>query len=456
MAVKVIKGFELWSHLGLDDRLDLYKPRNMPFITYPNGMPCYEANMYMRHLAEKGCKDTTLKGYANTIIHLVRFIENTPDIRYFSQLTNATFRLFIQNLQAERRPNGERYRENNTVIEIGKRCLDFLSFIQEFHDLYLFIGTVKSNTIVVQKQTHSIAMEDSKHKKEVTSFTHNCLPTKDAVKKRFPVSKEAALQVWTFVQNQTDRAKRFRDIALYQLMEQSGGRVKELHLITVDDYEEAKKMSEPSIRMHTLKRRDEKVTRYVPIPRTVMTDIGQYMKYRRNILKKKKLTDHGFLFISTTTGQQFKADSWTTYLNKWKKELNIEGALHPHLYRHAFITNKLKEIILAHQSINNSDDFRKHLLHTETFKLQLQQWTGHTNTHSLDTYIHLAFAEINNYTETYNAAALNSSVKVIKYQLSRVKSQIRNNELTLTEAILKLDGMVEAFEDDIERCCRKV
>lgn len=96
-------------------------------------------------------------------------------------------------------------------------------------------------------------------------------------------------------------------------MEQTGGRVQELHLVTVDDFKDARDMIEPSLKMHTLKRKDEQTTRHVPIPHTLVTDIAQYMKYRRKIMKKKGLTedkDHGFLFIATKTGEPFKAGSW--------------------------------------------------------------------------------------------------------------------------------------------------
>ena len=63
-------------------------------------------------------------------------------------------------------------------------------------------------------------------------------------------------------------------------------------------------------------------------------------------------------------------------MNKWKRDLGIEGELHAHLYRHAFITNKLKEIILQHK-VHPVDKFREHLLHTEKFKnaAERMDWT---------------------------------------------------------------------------------
>jgi hypothetical protein len=132
------------------------------------------------------------------------------------------------------------------------------------------------------------------------------------------------------------------------------------------------------------------------------------------------------------------------------EDLGIKEELHPHLYRHAFITHKLKEIILQHNEINDADDFRKHLIHAETFKLQLREWTGHTQLYSLENCIHLAFAEINGYTKAYDAVALSSSVSIVKDQLKRVKKQIQEKEVTLTEGMNIFEDLIENFEADIE------
>lgn len=240
-----MKNFSRWSHIGLDGQLEIIKPRNIPFVSYSNGVPCYEANMYIHKLLEYNRKDSTLKTYANQIIHLVKFVEKTPNIHYFSQLTDLTFRLFIQGLQAERKSCGNKARQNNKVIEIGIRCLDFLKFVQEFHDLHLFIGTDKSNAITIKETKHKLTIEGSRYKKEVTSITHSSLPSKDAVKRRLPVNEQDALKVWTFIQNQENLAVRYRDIALYQIMEQTGGRLQELHLVTVKDYNDARRWTTP-------------------------------------------------------------------------------------------------------------------------------------------------------------------------------------------------------------------
>jgi integrase len=231
-------------------------------------------------------------------------------------------------------------------------------------------------------------------------------------------------------------------------MEQLGCRVSELHLIKVTDYEEARRTG--MLTLTTLKRKDDINTRKVPVPHLLLSIIADFIKVRKKVMRKKKV-QHDYLFIGLKTGLPLSADSWTTYMNSWKKELGIEGELHPHLWRHAFITDKLKELILTTKEVNDKDDFRKHLLHTQTFKMQLQQWTGHTILSSLDTYIDLAFADIHGYTEVYNAVSLKSSVDLVKRQVELLKEQVAKKELTTTAALREFEGLLEAFQSDIDK-----
>ncbi|MCQ1060382.1 site-specific integrase [Photobacterium sp. ZSDE20] len=449
MPVRKLKDFELWSHLNFDDELDFRTPLDIPFVTYSNHMPCYEANAYIHKLIRKNQKRDTIRGYAHDIIHLVHFIEKQPTLSRFSQLTDATFTLFIHGLQAERTPLGELKRTNNSVRKIAHTCLDFLQSVQEFHDLSAFIGEDKANSIQVLKKPYKRKMEGIKGYIEGTQTTHTAVPTKDEIKSRHPVSDKDALLVWDFIKNQKNKDKRKRDIALYTAMEQLGARVTEFHLITVTDYMEARRTG--MITLTTLKRKDDNTTRKVPVPHLVLSAIADYIKVRKKVMRKKKV-DHDYLFIGLKTGQPFSADSWSTYMNLWKKELGIEGELHPHLWRHAFITDKLKELILATKEVNDKDDFRKHLLHTETFKMQLQQWTGHKRLSSLDVYIDLAFAEIHGYTEVYNAVSLKSSVDLAKRQIEMLEEQISRKELTSTAALVEIRSLLDAFQADIDKC----
>ncbi len=449
MVVRKIKGFELWSHIGFDNELVFRKPLDIPFVTYSNHVPCYEANAYVHKLILRNLKRDTIRGHAHDIIHLVNFIEKQPILSRFRQLTDSTFTLFIQSLQAERRQLGELKRTNNSVIKIAHTCLDFLQFVQEFHDLNSFIGKGKGNSIQILEKPYKRKQEGMKGYIEGVNITHAAVPTKDEIKKRHPVSEDDSLRVWDHIKSQKNKDKRRRDMALYTSMEQTGGRVSELHLIKMSDYEEARRTG--MLTLTTLKRKDDNTTRKVPVPYLLLSVIADYKKVRKKVMKKKKVK-HDYLFINLNTGQKLSADSWTTYMNSWKKELGIKGGLHPHLWRHAFITDKLKELILATKEVNDKDDFRKHLLHTQTFKMQLQQWTGHTMLSSLDTYIDLAFADIHGYTEIYNAVSLKASVDLAKRQIELLEEQVTKKEITAVVALVEFKNLLGAFQADIGKC----
>ncbi|RMZ62281.1 tyrosine-type recombinase/integrase, partial [Vibrio anguillarum] len=180
-------------------------------------------------------------------------------------------------------------------------------------------------------------LEGSKGFIEGVKISHSSIPKKDEINKRHPVSQDDALRVWEFIKTQKNKDKRRRDMALYTTMEQLGARISEFHLIKMSDYEEARRTG--MLTLTTLKRRDDKTSRKIPVPHLLLSVIADYIKVRKKVMRKKKVK-HDFLFISLTTGQPFSSDSWGTYMNTWKKELGIEGELHPHLWRHAFITDK--------------------------------------------------------------------------------------------------------------------
>ncbi|HCE4734498.1 TPA: site-specific integrase [Vibrio parahaemolyticus] len=449
MPYRKLKDFELWSHVSpLDEKLVLNKPKDIQYFTWNNHVPCYEANMYVHKRMLAKVASSTLKQEAGLITHLIRFVEKQPSISSFSQLTDAMFTLFVQNLQNERKPTGELVRTNNRVIDIAERCLDFLKFVQEFHDLTNFIGSDKANSITTIEKSYKIRIEGQKGYKEGIKISHASIPSKDAIKSRHPVSSDDALKLWTYLKSQpVGRDKRTRDKAMYVTMEHLGARITEFHMITLSDYEEAKRTGK--IKVHTLKRRDDKSTRHIPVHQMVLDYIAPYIKIRKRVMKKKKVK-HDLLFINLNNGLPLSSNTWGTYLNEWKKVIGIEGELHAHLWRHAFITNQLKDMILTHNEINNKDDFRKHLLHTKAFKQQLQQWTGHTMLSSLDTYIDLVFEEINGYSETYNAVSLTNSVTLMKRQLTNISDMYRNKELTRVEYDLRLDEMLNSFKQDID------
>lgn len=116
---------------------------NIPMLCWPDGRWCFEANLYILELYEKGLSRKnggSLKIYAANLSHLLRYCyqNHTDPIN----LTDNQFTLFIKGLQAERKNNRPdvRRRDANTIISIGRNCLDFLGCVGRFHNQSDFVS----------------------------------------------------------------------------------------------------------------------------------------------------------------------------------------------------------------------------------------------------------------------------------------------------------------------------
>lgn len=460
MPVETIKDYVCWSHYSnITQKLELTKPQTIPYVTYDNGVPCYEVNLYLLSKLEEG-KSTrvgggTLRTYANQIIHLVNYCYNNKVI--FTQLTDSRFAHFIRGLTAERDCLGNLKRTGKQVRQIGSQCIHFLTYVQGFYQLDKFIGQDKGCTIRIKIKRTSLKTEGGKLF-DIDSPTHNSFPSDTPLKRRHPVSEASAMKVWEHINNEPNREKRIRDIALYSFMETTGARNSEIHMSTVKDIDDALAQGDvPLLRVTTLKRNNHQ--RFIPVQQAFLSTITQYIrKIRRKVIKKTIgiANDHGYLFVNLRTGEPLSSESTRRRMNEWKKACGIKEAFHPHLFRHAFITNTLKRIILQHNNINNVDDFRKHLLHTEKFKLELQQWTGHTNISSLNTYIDLVFADINGYQKVYDAVLLINASEDILVRAYALVSQLKGKLIDVNEATSDFIELVEAFKNDVNNAASRI
>ncbi|MFV8387704.1 site-specific integrase, partial [Vibrio parahaemolyticus] len=212
MISSTLKDVEFWMHLGVPSTVRKLKPIDVPFLSYSTYKPCIEANAFMHHLAVlRKLKASTLKTYASYLVHLIRFVENQPSLSRFSQLTDASFRLFIQNLTIETKPTGEPKRSSTEVAKIGEICIQFLQFVQQFHDLTHFIGREDACAISIIEKKHAIFIEGRKNKKEVITISHASLPKKGVVKKRHPVSQANALKIWDYLSKQKKDISHIKD-----------------------------------------------------------------------------------------------------------------------------------------------------------------------------------------------------------------------------------------------------
>jgi integrase len=456
--VNIIKNefkiFHYYSHINSE--LNTRSVKDLPFMRWPDRLPCIEANLFILSLFNRALsmrvKGGTLRTYAYNISHLIRFcFKNKINV---SNLTDSSFTAFITWLQGEKNDFGVRIRSNNQVIKIGRTCIDFLVFVGNFHSLPNFIGKEEYNSIVVEEKKKQISKEGQKKTKIIFYWHHNSFPRPDTKKKRHPISNDALVKIKSVIVKNGDSKLVKRNTVLLQSYEQTGGRRTEVLLLEVNDVKQAfnSVLECPMLRLTTLKRKDLISERLVPVPRTFIINLMDYINTTRKRIIRKKIgldKDHGYVFISHTTGKHLESDTISSYMIKWREEAGIDEQAFVHLIRHAYITEKLKCIILEHE-FNNKDEFRKALLNTESFKIKLKEWTGHTHLSSLDVYIDLAFADLAGTRKTYNDVTLKSSVEVVKDSLDIFNANRKSRTIT-NDDIDYFNKIIEAFSVDIDR-----
>ena len=422
---------------------------NIPMMSWPNNRWCFEANIYMLELYEKGLNRRnggTLKSYAANISHLIRYcFYNQTD---FINLSDSQFVMFIKGLQGEQKNlnSSVRKRNANTIISIGRNCLAFLNFVGQFYNQYEFVN--KNGRIRAEQKEFQIKIEGRHRRKTLLRkyWHHNALPAPDSKIKVLPINTNNIKKLRTAIGEISNSLFiKYRRRIMLMLLEVTGGRRGEIASLTIKSVKRACEMQEPMLELITLKRRGDPI-RMIPIPRIDLDMLSNFIEKQRRYVIKNTLglsDDHGYVFISETTGKPIKAQTISQEIFALAKAAGIEEKVHAHMFRHRFIT-KLFVALIEHHSFVNVDDFRRALLDTTSMMQKVQQWTGHSNLASLEIYINLAFDELSSFNKTYDAVILSRLIDSIRNHVALIRSDV-NNDMSpgevMSQVLLLLDNL---------------
>jgi integrase len=243
--------------------------------------------------------------------------------------------------------------------------------------------------------------------KKVSYWDHHSFPEPSALKRRLPISTANIEKLRQAVGTMsTSPHQRMRRHCTLKLLEVTGARRGEIALIETQFVKNAGEMEMPMLRVPTLKkRRSSPPYRFVPISRSDIEFIMQYVEVHRRAVVRRKLrgqSDHGFLLVGED-GMPYQPNSITQEVRKLARHAGIDEVACPHMFRHRFFTKLFVALIEQHQS-ENPDCFRQLLIDGESLKRKVLEWSGQSSIESLDHYIDLAFDEIGNYKKVYNLA----------------------------------------------------
>lgn len=458
---KIIPELELSHYFNaVEGEIKIREVDNMPFMRWPDGTPCSMANAYMLHLLNRNLSRRnnggTLRQFAKDISHLIRFCHETGIS--FTQMDKDRFTAFISRLRAERdllNPDA-RKRDSNTLIAIGRKCLDFLDFIGKINGNERFV----IDTVQAENRRYRLRAKSSRVGAiEKHGWHHESFDTPGPRKNRAPISKDVIQALYEAIStlssdNLSQQSKRFIDrrrTIMIRLLEMTGARIEEIAQICVNDIEDAITQKGPKLRLVTLKKKRPE-SRFVPVLHQDLAALKPYIRVNRARVIKGTIgiaNDHGLLFVGEGGGQPLSSKYMSNEIGLLRRTAGIPSQACAHMFRNRFITKLFVQLINQYE-FENKDEFRKALLDANTLKQQVQQYTGHGNANSLDTYIDLAFDEVANLRAVVNAVHLQGAYESFDSNVQILHRELESG-LPVSAYLDQYQKLLELRMSDIER-----
>ncbi len=323
-------------------------------------------------------------------------------------------------------------RNEDTVIAVGRRSLDFLGFVGKLYNGASGIGT--HERIKAEKREHKIQSGGSSY--GVTStviktyWHHHSFPEPSGPKKRNAIATVDIRRLKSAVQQaSTSSYIKKRRYVMLLLLEITGGRRSEVGSLTVAAIYEALKMKEPLLELKSVKQGGNKTAkRFIPITRTDLKFIIEFIEKNRSIIVRNKLPkekDHGFLLISERTGEPLKCNTLTQEVRSLRLAAGITGRAHPHMFRHRFITKMFVSFITSHE-IKDKEEFRSRILNFDHYKSKILEYTGQKRLESLEHYIDLSFDEYFEIDRINKRVRETLDIEAVKRALEQLRTDLDN------------------------------
>lgn len=414
--------------------LEFVEANNIPKILWPDGNWNVPANLYMLKLFHDGHSRLhnggTLATYANQLAPLIRYAWlNGLSLH---TLSDKRFSKFINGLRSEKHPNapGIPKRNEDTVIAIGRRSLDFLAFVGTIFNGATGLGP--DQRIKAQKREFKLQLSESSYGSISTVVTtywhHHSFPEPSGPKKRNAIATEVIQKLKSAVQGASSSSyiKKRRYLMLL-LLEITGGRRSEVANLKVPAIYKAMRMAEPLLELESVKQGGNKTAlRFIPVTRTDLRFIIEYIEKNRCIIIDKKLhgSDHDYLLVSERTGLPLKPNTVTQEVSALRAATDITDRAHPHMFRHRFITKMFVSFITNHE-VKDKEEFRSRILNMDHYKRKILEYTGQKRIESLDHYIDFAFDEYFEIDRVEKRVRETLEIEAIKRAIDQLKSDVR-------------------------------
>ena len=439
------------------DKINTIVGDNMPFTMWPDGTPCLQANAWIIRMRSEsgrggegpsriGSKGGSFGDYAGKISHLIRFCYyNKLD---FISLSDDDFYEFIDGLRLEKkvRAPSEQKRSERTITSIGRRCLKFLHYIGEIHGVKNFVGT--NGTIAIE-MIESIGYRNGVAFKRY-SVHHRSFRKANAKERRKPIAEATIDALRTAVNEMpTSNFLCTRRQMMINMFSELGARRREIKRITVEDVVAAACMEKPKLILSTLKRGGN-TTRELTISAPLVDEMMDYIRVdRRRIIKKTHpRSDHGFLFINERGGGPLKTDSFTAEFSKIRIAAGIEKQVCAHLFRHAFCTNVVAQLIAETEAVS-PDSFRMTFMTNKELAEQAMTRTGHSTLEGLLGYVDAAYRQKSKFSAVVRNIELAKTYEGYQRRRKKLRADFEANRISKSQFFELEDALDAQMEKEL-------
>jgi integrase len=225
------------------------------------------------------------------------------------------------------------------------------------------------------------------------SVHHRSFRTPDARKTRRPIGEATIAKLRSAIDEiSTSEFLSNRRHLMISLFEELGARRGEIQPITVAEVLAAAKVKKPTIPITTLKRGGMGLTRALELSPPMIDELTNYIRGDRfTVMKRfKGVPDHGFLFVTERGGRPLGIDTFTSEFSLIRRAAGVEEQACAHLFRHAFCTNIVAQLIAETQALS-PDSFRQTLMTNKMLAERAMARSGHATLESLLDYVDAAF-----------------------------------------------------------------
>lgn len=280
------QSFRAFSHFEVSGEIVTIECKDVPMLLWPGGRWCFEANVYMQQLVERGLSRRdgggTLHTYATQLSPLIRFChENETD---FHELSDAQFTTFVRSLTSKDSA-GASPRSNKSAIRIARLSLDFLSEVGQMHRRENFVGP--TGRIRAIRVAGVVSASAARREVRNSYWSHRSFPLAEGLTIRQPISQENIGRLRDAVlETSSSPFLRKRRYVLLVLLEATGARRYEISRLQVTDILTAAEMPSPMLKLLTAKQGgNADVHREIPVTHI---DLGLIVEY----IEKNRVSDH--------------------------------------------------------------------------------------------------------------------------------------------------------------------